>query len=98
LPDPGVVGEIKVDTPVAHFWAKDIRVSDLLILGLTAVMAVQLYILLAHKADAKEASDQHVKAIRAQTVALCILSLPMERREKELTDQNGLCRTLVQLP
>lgn len=107
--DPDVVEEIAVETPLGKLAAKGIRISDIgMIIGVGAI-AYLIAISLAHKADAKESWNQvtaalaeHSMAIRAQTRAqhlqTCIMSLPMERRQREFVDPNSSCRRMVELP
>jgi hypothetical protein len=107
--DPDVVKEIQVETPVGKLAAKGIRISDILTIIGTGISAFVLGVMLAHVADAKEswsqvtlAMSEHTKAIRAQTRAqnltTCIMSVPMDRREKEFTDPNSFCRRVTALP
>lgn len=95
--------ELEVKTPAGSIRA---RGTDIIAIITLIGIALMVYALWDHKADAKATSDAFVSAVRDMTVAqrestkqqrlmACIISKPQEAREQEFASPNSFCRRMA---
>jgi aspartate carbamoyltransferase regulatory subunit len=106
MADDRKVDEFEVKTALGSLAAKGIRISDILALAVTAILALLLYIMLQHIKDSNKntitvanaimkQTEMQQKSIVAQTLTSCILAVEDGKRDEEFRNPNSFCHRIT---